>query len=104
MVQYPPPEPVPLLLLSLVEAPHTARYNDCVSYSGCESRHQFHSPSGRADSLYVTDQVAMHLFFFFNDTATTEIYTLSLHYALFFLKEAPTPELHSLSKHVSLLI
>src|SRR5258706_936 len=36
-------------------------------------------------------------FFFFNDTATTEIYTLSLHYPLpFFFKEHAS-QLHSLS-------
>src|SRR2546430_12211273 len=31
------------------------------------------------------------LFFFFNDTATTEIYTLSLHDALPILPDAPAP-------------
>src|SRR5260221_426189 len=34
-------------------------------------------------------------FFFFNDTATTEIYTLSLHDALFFFFEEHAPHLHS---------
>src|SRR5260221_159014 len=33
--------------------------------------------------------------FFFNDTATTEIYTLSLHDALPFFLEEHTPHLHS---------
>src|SRR2546430_17084410 len=33
------------------------------------------------------------LFFFFNDTATTEIYTLSLHDALPILVDAPIPEM-----------
>src|SRR2546430_10483829 len=38
----------------------------------------------------------MSLFFFFNDTATTEIYTLSLHdalpiYAAYYLKKAAVP-------------
>src|SRR3712207_8040234 len=32
----------------------------------------------------------IYTFFFFNDTATTEIYTLSLHDALPILSEAPT--------------
>src|SRR5260221_5907863 len=32
-----------------------------------------------------------HLFFFFNDTATTEIYTLSLHDALPISDESPAP-------------
>src|SRR5260221_451837 len=34
-------------------------------------------------------------FFFFNDTATTEIYTLSLHDALPFFFKEHTPHLHS---------
>src|SRR5438874_6196839 len=32
--------------------------------------------------LYLDSSFCFHLFFFFNDTATTEIYTLSLHDAL----------------------
>src|SRR5256885_14451970 len=32
--------------------------------------------------FYVSRRVTMYFFFFFNDTATTEIYTLSLHDAL----------------------
>src|SRR5260221_12336104 len=32
--------------------------------------------------LTILNGVQLHLFFFFNDTATTEIYTLSLHDAL----------------------
>src|SRR5688572_31832633 len=35
-----------------------------------------------ADSVVVSHTVASFAFFFFNDTATTEIYTLSLHDAL----------------------
>src|SRR2546425_7768503 len=35
--------------------------------------------------------VILHLFFFFNDTATTEIYTLSLHDALPILAAEPIP-------------
>src|SRR2546428_13119002 len=34
------------------------------------------------DFTYVHSKLATSLFFFFNDTATTEIYTLSLHDAL----------------------
>src|SRR5215211_5053078 len=34
------------------------------------------------DSYYTPDHLFSILFFFFNDTATTEIYTLSLHDAL----------------------
>src|SRR5258706_454634 len=43
-------------------------------------------------------------FFFFNDTATTEIYTLSLHDALPFLSEEHTSELHSLTNLVCRLL
>src|SRR5690349_24390445 len=32
--------------------------------------------------MYLTELLLTYLFFFFNDTATTEIYTLSLHDAL----------------------
>src|SRR3712207_9532959 len=32
--------------------------------------------------MYWSDQLQYYVFFFFNDTATTEIYTLSLHDAL----------------------
>src|SRR6267378_3748737 len=38
--------------------------------------------AGRFNSSVVRIFVGMTRFFFFNDTATTEIYTLSLHYAL----------------------
>src|SRR3990170_8708360 len=37
---------------------------------------------GRADSDCLRDLLLLFVFFFFNDTATTEIYTLSLHDAL----------------------
>src|SRR5216683_7610916 len=36
-----------------------------------------------------SDNVSFFFFFFFNDTATTEIYTLSLHDALPFRRRAP---------------
>src|SRR2546422_9462237 len=36
----------------------------------------------RGDSHFVAELIQYSLFFFFNDTATTEIYTLSLHDAL----------------------
>src|SRR2546428_5708315 len=35
-----------------------------------------------ANAIYFTPQITLFFFFFFNDTATTEIYTLSLHDAL----------------------
>src|SRR5438552_14876550 len=38
-------------------------------------------------------------FFFFNDTATTEIYTLSLHDALPISGHDGTPELHIVERH-----
>src|SRR2546430_9978233 len=38
----------------------------------------------------MTDRTSFTLFFFFNDTATTEIYTLSLHDALPISMESPT--------------
>src|SRR6478735_6989799 len=40
--------------------------------------------SRRSRSIYITSAIHCHasFFFFFNDTATTEIYTLSLHDAL----------------------
>src|SRR5215475_2807873 len=40
-------------------------------------------------------------FFFFNDTATTEIYTLSLHDALPILKRRTTPSSRSASRSAS---
>src|SRR5258706_90026 len=44
------------------------------------------------------------LFFFFNDTATTEIYTLSLHDALPFFLEEHASHLHSLTNLVCRLL
>src|SRR2546427_1637076 len=38
------------------------------------------------------DRTCFFLFFFFNDTATTEIYTLSLHDALPILTSRPAPK------------
>src|SRR3712207_7298956 len=38
------------------------------------------------------------MFFFFNDTATTEIYTLSLHDALPILRRASTPPLETTTR------
>src|ERR1041384_7839468 len=38
--------------------------------------------SGHANGQSMSRPIPFHLFFFFNDTATTEIYTLSLHDAL----------------------
>src|SRR2546427_11110518 len=43
-----------------------------------------------ATSLYFTFSIYLLFFFFFNDTATTEIYTLSLHDALPILQGATT--------------
>src|SRR5256885_16460455 len=40
-----------------------------------------------------TSQFAILIFFFFNDTATTEIYTLSLHDALPISRQRPWPGL-----------
>src|SRR5260370_37557562 len=52
-------------------------------------RNHFNSPSLSVIIIHVTKRYCFHLlhsllpfFFFFNDTATTEIYTLSLHDAL----------------------
>src|SRR5690348_18280464 len=49
----------------------------------CLYRHQLHAvaPSYHFDSL-THSPISLFSFFFFNDTATTEIYTLSLHDAL----------------------
>src|SRR5256886_17595856 len=41
----------------------------------------------------------LHIFFFFNDTATTEIYTLSLHDALPILRHLSSRQLASNRKH-----
>src|SRR2546430_12203697 len=41
----------------------------------------------------------MAAFFFFNDTATTEIYTLSLHDALPILREMAAPYAHELAPY-----
>src|SRR5258706_14221104 len=43
-------------------------------------------------------------FFFFNDTATTEIYTLPLHDSLFFFNDTATTEIYTLSLHDALPI
>src|SRR5256885_12988666 len=45
----------------------------------------------RSDLLLDTVFTRLLLFFFFNDTATTEIYTLSLHDALPILGDGPHP-------------
>src|SRR5256885_15609931 len=42
---------------------------------------------------FVTLYLSIFLFFFFNDTATTEIYTLSLHDALPISQTSPAPAL-----------
>src|SRR2546427_9259431 len=44
------------------------------------------------DSVCSVSVPIVHFFFFFNDTATTEIYTLSLHDALPISPEAPSRE------------
>src|SRR5438105_15485321 len=44
--------------------------------------------------LYILQLVPYFFFFFFTDTATTEIYTLSLHDALPILLDARQPEGH----------
>src|SRR5258708_21645747 len=44
------------------------------------------------------------LCFFFNDTATTEIYTRSLHDTLFFFNDTATTEIYTLSLHDALPI
>src|SRR5256885_9212155 len=43
--------------------------------------------------MYFSSVLHRYLFFFFNDTATTEIYTLSLHDALPILFRFPIPRL-----------
>src|SRR2546426_10844070 len=43
-------------------------------------------------------------FFFFNDTATTEIFTLTLNYSLFFFNDTATTEIYTLSLHDALPI
>src|SRR6516165_11854306 len=46
----------------------------------------------------LTEHLKLHYFFFFNDTATTEIYTLSLHDALpISLRRWPSPDTCSVS-------
>src|SRR6267378_3386780 len=45
----------------------------CIAYSSLSIAHSLH---------FVLHPTSFRLFFFFNDTATTEIYTLSLHDAL----------------------
>ena len=52
-------------------------YGRAVACPSCE----FHSLVGVSSSLWGR-VVFVFFFFFFNDTATTEIYTLSLHDAL----------------------
>src|SRR2546422_6752239 len=42
-------------------------------------------------STILMGRLSMHIFFFFNDTATTEIYTLSLHDALPICSDAGPP-------------
>src|SRR6266508_6752324 len=51
-----------------------------------------HGPASAA-ALYSTPQRAVSSFFFFNDTATTELYTLSLHDALPISRQNDVPEL-----------
>src|SRR5437667_3017042 len=46
------------------------------------SYHYFSPPSFPSTCILLPPLLSLSLFFFFNDTATTEIYTLSLHDAL----------------------
>src|SRR5215469_16409033 len=70
-----------------------ARTSDRV-HSSCGIFRLSRMPSG---SLYTANVVVCRipLFFFFNDTATTEIYTLSLHDALPISASSPTEPLPS---------
>src|SRR2546427_241246 len=58
-----------------------ASFNSVYTHSGC-----LHAMCLHAYLLF---------FFFFNDTPTTEIYTLSLHYALLFFFKEHASHLHS---------
>src|ERR1035438_5510426 len=53
-----------------------------VQYSSSLMLRILCSSRSRSDDSNYCDRRAFFLFFFFNDTATTEIYTLSLHDAL----------------------
>src|SRR5258708_33341967 len=59
--------------------------------------------------MYVVVGLLLFFFFFFNDTATTEIYTLSLHDALpiytqrLLLRRPNTPRSNALQRHHSQL-
>src|ERR1017187_8604975 len=66
---YEPPQPYPTTIRHPVQPPRTTRQVDSLAYCA-EAR------CGPVSFLLV------FFFFFFNDTATTEIYTLSLHDAL----------------------
>src|SRR5438067_10468431 len=53
--------------------------------------HTRHGNLGSSPDSFTTMRVALSLFFFFTDTATTEIYTLSLHDALPIFSVASVP-------------
>src|SRR5260221_60765 len=53
------------------------------------------SRTSRSYSLSLSSLVLHLSFFFFNDSATTEIYPLSLHDALLFFLKEHAPHLHS---------
>src|SRR5438128_8586298 len=50
-------------------------------------------------SVHISCCCVLLVFFFFNDTATTEIYTLSLHDALPILVQQPRHDAHRQSDH-----
>src|SRR5258705_179772 len=60
-------------LFTINETMRDIKIKNCYSRVNCKATTQWRKPE-RA--------IGVNLFFFFNDTATTEIYTLSLHDAL----------------------
>src|SRR5260370_1233165 len=72
-----------------------------LSYSQCSSHSLFHT----SHHTIISSNALFIMFFFFNDTPTSEIYILSLLYALFFfLNEPAPPEISPFPLHAPLPI
>src|ERR1039457_6824640 len=75
-----------------------------------KKKQMYRSTNALADALLLCDRTSHHrslfcllffFFFFFNDTATTEIYTLSLHDALPIFITSPLPNARGFSKNIA---
>src|SRR5260221_10184 len=83
---------------------HMSTTCDIIVYVYLESHLWLYARIQRFSVKYSFFLSNLLFFFFFNDTATTEIYTLSLHDALPFCSKEHTSQLHSHSDLVCRLL